>query len=279
MTDESPLPTSTTPAWWGALVFAEDGARYVRVGPFELWLERRHGEWTVHTRAGTDPRDAVLMIDRDADDDDVPDVPENGAPAQSLALHPEANTVLLRPRLADRAVVFSPSRTLIVPARGRATLYATSPLWIEVATHDGGRLFEAPLWRASDTWFGDTADGELCYASRLHATRDPGELLRLPHRAVTPLDIANGTDEPLTIERISVPLRSLTLFRDAEGQLWTESVRLEPDRGAGLADVTRSGAAPAQARGAEKIAEPRDLHGLHFTARVFRGLFGGDDGR
>lgn len=278
-TDDAPEKPSPAPPWWGNVVFAEDAARYVRVGPFELWIERRLGEWTIHLRTGTDPRDGALEIDRDVADPGVPPIPTSGTQVHNLALAPEANALTLRPRLADRAVVFSPSRTLIVPARGRATLFATSPLWLELATAQGGRLFEAPLWRASDTWFGDTNDGELCYASRLHATREPAELLRLPHRAVTPLEIANGSDEPLLVERISVPLRSLTLFRDQEGQLWTESVRLEHDRGAGLADVTRSGAAPLQAHGAEKVADPRDMHGLRFTARVFRGLFGGDDAR
>lgn len=277
-TDVTTTETESGPIWWGPVVFAADGARYLRVGPFELWLERRLAEWSLHTRTGTDLRDATLHVDRDAADADVPDVPASGATAQNLALPETANTVLLRPRLADRSMVFSPSRTLVVPAHGRATLFATSPLWVEVCTHEGSRLLEMPLWRASDTWFGDTTDGELAYASRLHATRDPAELLRLPHRAVTPLDIDNAGDEALVIERISVPIRSLTLFRDRDGQLWTEPVKLEPGR-AGLADVTRSGAAPTQARGAEKVGEPRDAHGLRFSARVFRGLFGGDDGR
>ena len=73
-------------------------------------------------------------------------------------------------------------------------------------------------------------------------------------------------------ERARVRVRSHELRR-------VRQARRVATRGAGLADVTRSGAAPLQARGAEKVAEPRDSHGLHFTARVFRGLFGGDDAR
>lgn len=271
-------PVKPPPAWWGHVVFHEDGTRYHRIGPFEIWLTRRSGEWHVAHRCGENAIDDSVIVDVDISAAGGPAVPTSGATELQFALPIEANAVRFWPHLADRAVVFSPLRTLVLPPGGRVTLYATSPLWIEITTAASSRrLLELPLWRPSDTWFGDPTDGELCYSSRLLAVRDASELLRLQHRAVTPLEIANDHHDPLVIERISVPVRSLSLFRDSVGQLWTEPVRMVHESGAALATVTRSGAAPREAFGAERVASPRDALGLRFNARVFFGLFG-DEG-
>ena len=265
--------------WWGPVVLQRDGARMFRIGPFELWLERHSGQWTAHHRSGKDPRDERLEIDRDCEDDDVGGVPESGCSVVHFALPSEAQGLSLQPLLADRSVVLTPARPMILPAGGTATLFAASPLWLGLnSLPDQRLLMELPLLRPSDTWFGDTNDGELCYASRLLAAREISELLRLPHRAITPLHITNARSEPMFVERINVPVRSLSLFQSADGQLWTEPVRMTSERGSPLATVTRSGAAPAEAGIATRVAEPRDPSGMRFSARVFFGFWGGGNG-
>lgn len=265
--------------WWGPVVLHSDGARYFRIGPFELWFERHAGQWTAHHRSGRDPRDERLEIDRDGDDADVPAVPDAGCSVVHFALPADAQGLSLQPLLADRSVVLTPARPLILQAGGSAMLFAASPIWLALnSLPDQRLLLELPLLRPSDTWFGDTNDGELCYASRLLAAREVSELLRLPHRAITPLHITNARSEPMLVERINVPVRSLSLFQSSDGQLWTEPVRLTSERGSPLATVTRSGAAPAEALAATRVAEPRDPSGMHFSARVFFGFLGGGNG-
>lgn len=190
-----------------------------------------------------------------------------------------AETVALRPALADRPVVSRPEHPLSVLPDEAVTLYLSTPLWIRVElVETDRRLHEVSSHRMSDTWFGpSTWEGELCYATR---TAGRLRLDRLPlrlHRALTPLKIRNTTPEPLTLERVQLPVPHLSLYVTPDNVLWTEAVTMiHREGGQGAAVQIRDGP-PVDAKDAERMQDPREKskHGLFTsTFSAFGALFG-----
>ncbi len=191
--------------------------------------------------------------------------------AQVLSADPETSTIsrysfqvpesslTLTPALADRPIISRPEHTLFVPARESVTLYLSTPLWIQVhLTQSGRRITEMPSFRMSDTWFGpSTLEGEICYASRtsgrLRRDRIPVRL----YRAITPLRIVNSGNDPLPLIRVQLPAQFLALYQSASNELWTDAVTMHRSDGAEGAEVDIVTGAPAEVKGAKRIAGPR----------------------
>ncbi len=270
------------PAWWGTFGLPEDAAVVWRVGPLELWLQRRANEWRVGTVAGANALDERVSVAQPAAGDEAPE----GATLTRYSFARAPARVTLSPRTADRPVVVRPDAPFFVPGGEEARLYLSTPLWIALAPPDAPRpMLEVPAHRPSDTWFGpNTLEGELCYAAVTHARLDLASLPRRPHRAVTPVLLRNRAAEPLLLERLKVPLPYLSLFADASGMLWTELVTLERETAGDVAALQIGSDAPAEAaarvdgtaaREPTRLCEPRQRPEPRVALRAFSRLFRG----
>jgi hypothetical protein len=86
-------------------------------------------------------------------------------------------------------------------------------------------LFELPIYRPSDTWFGaNTREGELCYLSRTKARTADTKTINYPHRAVTEIKVINESESNLMIERLRVPVKKLCLYTNEQGSLATDTI-------------------------------------------------------
>ena len=252
--------------WWGSYELSCGASRYWRIGPLSVWVTRLEHEWQVAHCWSDDPFDAALEIARD----DV-EVPADLAPRRYLFAD-SSSLLNLTPRVADRPVVARPELPLIIPAGEAATIYMASPLWVEIATGQPGKdgqpnklsasFAELPVWRASRTWFGEnTLDGTLCYAARTRARVEPGDV-RGP-RITTAARISNIHGESLQIERLALPLPQMSVFRDEQGQLWTEATTV-----AYAAPAQIESAPPPEAGQVTLVSRPRKDRQTNVLARA-----------
>lgn len=156
------------------------------------------------------------------------DPPPVHAELNRFGFEQSPDVVHVMPALADRPIVSQPENPFHLPPRETATIYVSTPLWVQIRTRaDGPVLFEVPIHLPSDTWFGpNTRMGELCYASRTAARVNLQNVVFLPQRIVSAVTIRNRSPERLDLDRLKLPASVLSLHAAEDGHLWTEKVTL-----------------------------------------------------
>jgi hypothetical protein len=207
--------------WWGSYELTNGRWARWRIGPLELFAQPRGQEWLFASRTVGAPLDASLEIE--------PTVDHEPDPARYKTLRyvvgRACGRLKLAPRLPDRPVIFQPERPLYVLAGQDVVLFVTTVVWVAAINEDDRNLYETPVQRPSDTWFGpNTMEGELCYSSRTSARTDRAALGYMPHRAATPIEIRNHGFDTLEVQQLRVPLPALALYHDRQDLLWTDAV-------------------------------------------------------
>jgi hypothetical protein len=258
-----------TRAWWLAQEVPDNHRLVYELGPFALELHRSSDEWRVAWRHDpAEDQSANLRIG----------VAE-GALDVVLERYVHAAPVgraRLRPLLMDRNVVIRPREPVFLPSGQETTLYLSTPVCASIEVGEPPlKLREVPMLPLSDTWFGpSTREGELCYSGRTHARHHIAELPRRPHRAITPLHIRNHATSVLPIEKLSLPVPTLSVFGADDGSLWTQGVSLTRASDSDLATLRIEPGPPRYARGATPISEPRRPAERNGLVRAFSLLFG-----
>lgn len=177
-------------------------------------------------------------------------------------------------------MVARPEIPLTLPPKESVKLYLSTPIWLRVVVEsDAGKserfLWEEPTIRPSDTWFGDKPIvGELAYASLTHARLSLTEVLWLPQRVVTEVEVHNDTNDELQLPRLSIPVRALSVHLDEAGRLWSPAVRLRRTSDGSLADLSVL-SVPAAAGTTKLLGESRDPPTSRNVVRAFASLFSG----
>ncbi len=261
--------------WWGSYeIPVAMGGRW-RIGPSEFLVRRTEREWRILRPAQDDPESLGVEVDVPVEvDEEIP-----GAEVVRFGFRDTKPKLTLRPLTADRAVVVNPRDPFELPPREEATLYVGISLWAGLFTggEHGKQLIEFPLQRPSDTWFGPSPrEGELCYAGRIKAHLQLQRLTGAPHRAVSVVRIRNRASSGLSLQKLRIPMPTMSLFADADGRLWTEAVTMERMQEGDHAVLKLGRGAPEQAGPATPVSGPR-VHsdkGLLFRAfgSVLKGI-------
>lgn len=241
------MPATDT-VWWGECRLGIGEMGRWRIGPLELTLARLPTEWRIAWRAGNDPlTTAPATVERPLPVRE----PETGMTVARFSFRKSPDQLRLVPALADRSVVVRGVTPFFVPPDETASLFVSTPLWIQVyAPRTAAPLIDIPTHRPSDTWFGaNTREGELCYASATLARPVLDDLPVRPHRAVTPVLIKNQDVKALGLERINLPVKALPLLAADGGHLWTRGVILERHKDGVMGAIRFTGTGvPATAR-------------------------------
>jgi hypothetical protein len=261
--------TEAAAAWWGRFDVPFGKAGRWQVGPLDLLFQRAWGEWQLAHQGGDDVQSLTSSF---ALVDEKPLAELQGV--RRAVLSGGATGVELMPATADRAVVTQPEKPIEIMPRDEAVLYVGSPIWVQVSSVEPRqRLFDLPIQRPSDTWFGPpTNHGELCYANRVHCRLRLEDVPFRPHRALTRITVTNDTEERLVIERIKLPVVHLQLYASA-GRLWTEDVVLRRAAHFGGVDAEFVDGPPRHASDAVPVGERRAKSHPSAMMRKLESLF------
>ena len=254
--------------WWGEFSFKAGTTGQWEIGPLRIAIQWLPGEWLIaHEQIEEDKANPGWRFAYS--DSGLRE--EGWAEIARFVSQSTKEQLMVRPALADRSVVSRPFTPFTVPADEEATIYVGTPLWFTLWT--GSReesLFEIPIRRPSDTWFGpSTLEGELCYASRTYGRLNRENITFSPRWALTQLHIVNQSEASLLVERINLPVPYLSLYAGTDGVLWTEAVKMAEKRNTSLAEFDIEDGPPQVASGAQLVAPPRKHPQKGMLVRAF----------
>lgn len=261
-----------TGIWWGTFTAALEQSLLWEIDTMRLSVLRKAHEWQVaQTFIGLCEKDDITCRmargERITDTDTKP---------RRYIFTKTQDTLRVMPQLADRPVIVRPADMLHVLPGQETTIYVSSPLWLRIDVHEPAiTLGDFPIQRPSDTWFGpSTMEGELCYASSTQGRLHLAELPHRPHRAVTPVSIINHSEEPLVLERLSLPVPFLSLYGSDEGTLWTNGITMRRESDTDIAEITVSDAPPPTEYITHRLTGPRKEAEQNMLMRAFGALLG-----
>jgi hypothetical protein len=264
--------------WWGDFKIEENATAQWEIGPQRINVQRLAREWLIaHEQINPSENNLEKPFsysNLDLSESDFPNI-------SRFAIRKTTDKLTVLPALADRSIVSRPYTPFSVPVGENATVYLSTPLWIQFSYgRPSQTLYEFPLQRPSDTWFGSsTIEGEICYASRTYGRLNLENLTGYQYRAMTQIHIQNKSNNPLLIERINIPVLFLSLFYAKDNLLWTETVTMVQNRETSLAEFQIQKNPPSSAINPKLISKPRQDPQKSMLIRAFSVLkLGGFDG-
>lgn len=258
---------------WGGHPFPESDISAWTLGPLVLWGRSLEDElWLSHlhrddylvktfTPGGSSPQSAAS----------IPEAPAITAKEWSRWVfkdHP--GEIKFTPVFPDLPVVVKPEYPFRVIPNAMASIYVRVPIWLKISALDQ-RITEIPSAVLSQTWFGDTMEGELCYwlssSARRQVIPDPERR----YQAICPIKIINTSADELSVEKICLRVPSLTVF-EQEGQLWSDVTTVRFRGAEAGSEIEPSGEAPDQIKPAVKISDPRSPIHRSLAARTFASI-------
>ncbi len=257
-------------AWWGEFTFSLEQQRCWRIGQRAIILKRLENEWNSWSLETDIESDEDIIV---GNSDDLCAIDE--AKFGRYLQQGTSDKVLVLPLLADLSVVARPDTPLTLLAGETSRLYVSTPVWFSAQIlPKGDRLLDLPFWRPSDSWFGpSTRVGQICYAKYTAARIQLTNIEKRPHRAITPITVVNNHDQPLTIERINVPVTLLHLYADKAHQLWTTGISVHRDRSSDNVELHLDKHAPVEALDSTLISGPRVASEQGILIRSISSLF------
>ena len=191
------------------------------VGPLHVYVRRAGDEWHVARRRD----DASVVADEpEAAAVGTADPPEETPPERWVIGSDCEPVARLKPIMPDRPVVVRPESPVRMPPGASGVFHVSIAVFVAVTVgKDETLLCEIPTVELSKIWFGDFAEGELCYSLKTRARRTAEEHTPRHHRAVCPVTIANEGDSELRFDRVCIHVDRLRVFR-GDGCLLTNGV-------------------------------------------------------
>ena len=207
---------------WQSVSIKPGDVYQARIGPLVLWIRQLDNEMHVAQIHEAETQGSEVHGFQ-ASQDVVP----GGLCWSRWITGKDANQVRLSACLPNRAVVVrTESPVKILPGK-EALFYVSMPIWLKVLVGKAldTELCDVPSVVRSNTWFGDSMEGELCYSLMTRARRHIQEADQPPYKAFCPVKIQNASDDRLDIERFCVRVEHLNLYQ-SKGMLWTNEVAI-----------------------------------------------------
>ena len=189
-----------------------------------IQIARDEHEWRVrHREERKQPSDQFSLTEHEALRQPANEI---GDRSVRIGTGADESPISIQALTADRPLVSLPENPFVLPPQGVVDLFVSSPLWIGLAIGDQ-RIFEIPTQRPSDSWVGpNTGPGYPAYANRTQCRQQLAEIPLRPHRALTPVRVANHTREVRPLERVVLALPYFSLFATEKHGLWTEQIEV-----------------------------------------------------
>lgn len=248
---------------WGEHPFPPAEPVNWKVGTLRLWSRSTEQEVWLAYQHDNDSEEEPSTIDA---------MPEDLVWSR-WALKKPYQSLRLVPVHADRPMLVRPEQPFRVLQKTDARIYMRIPIWlkIEVGSRSRLKLLEVPTIILSDTWFGSTTAGELCYWISTGARRQIEPDLARPFLAICPVQIKNESDDELFFEKICLRVEYLALFT-CNGQLWSDETRIRYHGKNEASRIENTGKVPPEAKEATMITPPRKDNKKGLAAKTFATL-------
>jgi hypothetical protein len=181
----------------------------------------------------------------------------------------------LMPVFPDNPIIVRPEYPFRVIRNAKARIYTIIPVWVRITSIDAPNdiITEIPTRTLSKTWFGDPTDGELCYWISTTARRTIDSEKIQDNLAICSLNIHNKSESDLQVEKICFRVERLTIFK-TDTQLWADDTDISYRGSEQHSDITMTGKAPSEIKGAVKFGLPRNHIKKSIATRTFQRLKG-----
>lgn len=241
--------------WWGEFSFSLNEVKCWRIGERCIAIKRSEHEWTVWDQTTPTEINKPIKVSK-------PKVKETFADVkfERFTLAQTTEKLVIEPSLADRAMVVRPSKSITVMPGEKVTLFVSTPIWMTIMRdgHDTP-MADIPFWRPSDSWFGpSTMKGDMCYSKYTDARMDINLIEKRAHRAITCVTLINDQKEYLHIHRLNLPVPSLRVYVNDNGEFWTDQVNIlqTQEHSKSVSDVSQS--PPELAQTMQLVSESRE---------------------
>lgn len=183
----------------------------------------------------------------------------------------KSNTLIVVPAFPQKAVVFRNNKNIKISAGESANLYFRIPLTMQFYFHEvkeENRLFEIPLQRLSDTWFGEADSGEPAFSIGNNYDTEFTDVKELPWEAITPVEIINNTTGVFELQRLILRVEDFSLFLKNK-QLLSNYVAIEFKGPEHAGSVNLSVKKEIHGQKPHQLAKPRNIVGRNLLRKSF----------
>jgi len=231
-----------------------------RIGSLCLWIRYIDGDW-------------FLAQQQENDEDHSPSWSKTtkGPEPEHWKRFASGSEGMVRaaPAMPDRPLLVRPEKPVVILPEKEALFFVSIPINVEIFV--GGYLLDQiPTEILSNSWFGDTISGELCYATRTRALRNIDDEPPSPASAVCPVLIRNQTAESLPFQRFCLRTEFLGIYQGSR-RMWTNQVEVVFMGAAQLSQLNISVEPPNQEILA-KLSEPRKIPERNLLKTSFKVL-------
>lgn len=236
---------------------------------------------TLRLRVFRNGNDLLVMDQRPPKGSVGPTVWEDGVidfeKYRRYAFEKPVEAVEIRAKNPQRPLLVRPRQPLMLVPQSKVNFFVRFPLDLEIVARTGEHeqaLERLPVEVLSDTWFGDTVSGVLCYALKSRARRAlPDDEVWEDGLGLCQLSIVNEAGEALKCEKFCLHLKHCRLWM-SEGHIWSSAITIRHQPKEQANAINYSNEPPDQARDAELVAEAVEVPSRGFVGRTFSGLLG-----
>lgn len=135
-----------------------------------------------------------------------------------FVLNDDSRTIRFRPILPDRPVIVEAAEQIRILSKQKAHFFIPLPFWLRLylAGSKEQFLYEVPLFKLSNTWFGPPESGGLCYAYKTEFYNEPQSALS-DEVAIAPLIINNNSNSFFDLKKAVIYCNYLNIFKGEKG--------------------------------------------------------------
>jgi hypothetical protein len=207
-------------SFWKKYEFAVNQTLRFKAGFAEVLVKHISNGWLIKSRVHDQPNADLQVEEVEGLEDD------------SEVFHfqtGKSHELYVVPAFPNKAVVFRNNKNIKISAGESANLYFRIPLTMQFyfqEVKDQNRLFEIPLQRLSDTWFGEADNGEPAFSIGNNYDKEFAEIPYFPWEAVSPVEIINNTTGVFEFQRLILRVEDFSLFLKNK-QLLSNHVAIE----------------------------------------------------
>lgn len=249
-------------SFWKKYDFKANQTLLFRAGYAEVLVKRTANSWLIKSNDLAQPADGIEV-------EEIDEI-ENDAEVFHFQTG-KSNQLILVPAFPTKAVVFRNNKNIRISAGESTHLFFRIPLTMQFyfqEVKDENRMFEIPLQRLSDTWFGEADNGEPAFSIGNNYDTELSSIKALPWEAIAPVEIINNAIGIFELQRLILRVEEFSLFLKNK-QLLSNHVEIEFRGPEHAGSVTLTVKNEIHGHQPTQIAKPRAAGGRNLLRKSF----------